>query len=495
MKSKKRFFCIGLLLIFLLAIALVRKSLENDTFYTIKLGKLVLDHGIDMMDHFSMHAGLAYTYPHWLYDVFIYLIYHIGGFTGIYISSILLFLFLLFLVFRNNVKFTNRYFASFMATLICTLAIGGFVTARAQLLSFILFVCEFYFIEMFLKTGYKRYVIGLFFISLVLCNTHVAVWPFYFILFLPYLAEYFISFINKKIKKSNKLIRFIRKKIVIEDNSRYKFLILIMFLSLLTGLCTPIGDTPYTYLIKTMMGNSESYIQEHQMVSGMQCIFSIVMVFVTVMFGAMSKIKFRDLCLIGGLILMSIMSVRHIALLGLLGSLVFARTFSYFLENYRSDVDTKICNFMLKKGVLIILLICFGGVCYFGLSSHLKDEYIDSTFYPIDAVEFIKENVDIDNMRIYNEYNFGSYLLFYDIPVFIDSRADLYTKQFSGFQYDIFDDWHFMGNYEATYQFYDITHVLIYKSNPLSSVLKRDKKYEILYQDKNFIFFKRNVGE
>ena len=29
-----------------------------------------------------------------------------------------------------------------------------------------------------------------------------------------------------------------------------------MGLSLLTGLLTPIGDTPYTYLIKTMMGNS-----------------------------------------------------------------------------------------------------------------------------------------------------------------------------------------------------------------------------------------------
>ena len=36
-----------------------------------------LDNGIDMMDHFSFHTNLAYTYPHWLYDVCTYLIYNI----------------------------------------------------------------------------------------------------------------------------------------------------------------------------------------------------------------------------------------------------------------------------------------------------------------------------------------------------------------------------------------------------------------------------------
>ena len=34
-----------------------------------------------------------------------------------------------------------------------------------------------------------------------------------------------------------------------------------LFLSLFTGLITPIKDTPYTYLIKTMMGNSQKYIK------------------------------------------------------------------------------------------------------------------------------------------------------------------------------------------------------------------------------------------
>ena len=57
--------------------------------------------------HFSIH-NLPYTYPHWLYDVFIYLVYYVGGYRGIYISTIVLFFFILFLfscVSSNSKKF------------------------------------------------------------------------------------------------------------------------------------------------------------------------------------------------------------------------------------------------------------------------------------------------------------------------------------------------------------------------------------------------------
>ena len=55
-------------------------------------------------------------------------------------------------------------------------------------------------------------------------------------------------------------------------------------------------------------------------------------------------------------------------------------------------------------------------------------DYVNESLYPTKAVEYIKENIDYKNMRVYNSYNFGSYLMLHDIPVFIDSRADLYTN-------------------------------------------------------------------
>ena len=36
-----------------------------------------------------------------------------------------------------------------------------------------------------------------------------------------------------------------------------------MIICLFTGLITPLGDTPYTYLAKTMQGNTTQNINEH----------------------------------------------------------------------------------------------------------------------------------------------------------------------------------------------------------------------------------------
>ena len=43
-------------------------------------------------------------------------------------------------------------------------------------------------------------------------------------------------------------------------------------------------------------------------------------------------------------------------------------------------------------------------------------------------------------MKLFNDYNYGSYLLFKGIPVFIDSRADLYSPEFNKGK-DIFSDY------------------------------------------------------
>ena len=64
MKNKKLTIIVSLLIIVLLCCAFTVRTFQNDTFYTIKIGESILEHGIDMVDHFSWH-DLSYTYPHW----------------------------------------------------------------------------------------------------------------------------------------------------------------------------------------------------------------------------------------------------------------------------------------------------------------------------------------------------------------------------------------------------------------------------------------------
>ena len=81
-RQNRKFMILAMICICLFVIAIVSKSLQNDTFYTIKLGELILNNGIDMQEHFAWHEGLPYTYPHWLYDIMLYLVYAAGGFRS-----------------------------------------------------------------------------------------------------------------------------------------------------------------------------------------------------------------------------------------------------------------------------------------------------------------------------------------------------------------------------------------------------------------------------
>ena len=123
---------------------------------------------------------------------------------------------------------------------------------------------------------------------------------------------------------------------------------------------------------------------------------------------------------------------------------------------------------------------------------------------PVEMCEWIKTNLDVENLKLYNEYNYGSYLLLNDIPVFIDSRCDLYTPEFNvGFKdlegRDIFSDAINIANssnidYEEKFEEYGVNHVMAYDDSMLASRLKKDSNYEIINEDNTFILFKRNTA-
>ena len=201
MKEEKilniKFIILAIICICIFSVAIVPKGLQNDTFYTIKLGELILENGIDMQEHFAWHEGLPYTYPHWLYDVIIYLIYSISGFNGMYISSIIFTAILGITLFLTNAKLTKSTVIPFFITILVLYMGKAYFAARAQLLTFILFILTIYYIERFLETKKKRYAVGLLIIPTVIANIHAAVFPFYFVLYLPYIGEWCISLITK----------------------------------------------------------------------------------------------------------------------------------------------------------------------------------------------------------------------------------------------------------------------------------------------------------
>lgn len=543
------FTIVAIIFIAIFCICITPVTFQNDTFYTIKIGEYIKNNGIDMMDHFSWHENLSYTYPHWLYDLCTYLVYALGGFRGIYILTCILSVVLGLSIFFVNVKLTKCKPMSFVVTMAVLYVLKDYIAARAQLVTFILFIWEIYFIEKFVENRKIGYGIGLIIISILIANLHVAVWPFFFILFLPYIGEYLIAIVadfiiykkarifvlNRKIKNANKKnissekidklkaelndlenevskIKIKREKqsedpykIIIKRKPNVKFLIIIMIICALTGLLTPIGDVPYTYLYKTMQGNTTQNISEHlpmTLINSVNAMLALIILLAILIF-TKTKIRLSDLFMIGGLCYLMLSTRRQLSMFALIGSVILTRLIVDLIKRYTKngleEVEFAFKNIFVTFALIILMIF----TAYHYIKPKIGAEYVNSSSYPVAACDYILENIDLKNARFYNEYNYGSYMLFRGIPVFIDSRADLYAPEFSGNKdEDIFTDFINTSGiskfYEDTFEKYNITHVIMYKKSKMNLIITKtkDKNYKELYSDDNFVIYERlNVNE
>lgn len=538
-KSSIRFTIMAVVLIAIFCFAISPVTLQNDTFYTIKIGEHILQNGIDMKDPFSWHENLQYTYPHWLYDVVIYLVYSIGGQVGIYISTIVLSITLGLTMYLVNTKLTKNKLTSFVLTIGAMYLLRNYIAARAQLVTFILFILTVYFIEMFLETKKKRYAVGLIIIPIIIANVHLAVFPFYFVLYLPYIAEYMIYILsnteiivvtakidrlNKKIlkttnedeiqkikdeinrleQKNEKTINKKEKinanpyKIKIRGKNNVKALIIIMIICLFTGFLTPLGTTPYTYLIKTMQGTTTHNISEHlplTLVDNLEFMCALVL-FIAILTFTDTKIRLSDLFMLGGLIFLTFYTRRQFSMFTLICVMILNRLINALLDKYDPEGCKKAIDKMTTITGMIVTICLVLTISVIQYKPKMKNHFIDENSYPVEAATYILENLDINNIKLYNEYNYGSYLIFRGIPVFIDSRADLYAPEFNPGE-EIFNDYINLANVnvdnvEEELDKYGITHMLMYKKSKLRKFVEQNtEKYNLLYEDDNFCLFER----
>ncbi len=557
---KLSFNIIAIFCITIFCIAIVPRTFQNDTFYTIKIGQLIRQNGIDYQDHFSWHENLPYMYPHWLYDLIMSLIYDFaGGYTGLYASTIVLSVILGILLYFTNKKVSKNHIISFLITIAQMIIMKEYIAARAQLVTFVLFVATYLLIVKFLEKPKIRYAIGLIAIPIIIANVHSAVFPFYFVLYLPFIAEYAIASIldwhiphklyqmwikaniksaNKKLKKAKqeniekyqtilqKLNKKLEKsnanfeldlikqndrrkkpyKVVLEKNKNVVKLFFIMIICLFTGLLTPIKDMPYMYTYKIMQGNTTDSISEHlplTLINNIPVLVTIAITFALAIFTKV-KIKLRDVFLFGGLTLLALMSRRQVSMFMLFGGTVICTMIANFLDMYDKNGTEEFMKYVtsaIGEALCICLIIVISLSVY---RKYANSEFVNTSSYPVEAVEWIKENLDYKNIKIFNDYNYGSYMLLNDVPVFIDSRCDLYTPEFNGTynkekkKYegkDIFSDYLNVSNistwYETKFQNYGVTHVICKTNSKLNMLLEKDDNYKELYKDSNFVIYDR----
>ena len=487
MKNKKLYIVFSMLLIVIILMT-VTKEMQNDTFFTIATGEHILQEGYDNVDHLTWHENLGFYKLRWAFDVAIAFIYNTFGFAGIYAFVVIIASLTVLSLFNILLKQKNNIVLSFIATVISMLLMTSnwSFTARGQIISYLLLLLEIYFIEKMISTKQKRYYIIFLVISALIVNFHASVWYMTIILVLPYLAEAIMHKImkNKNLEKS---------KIILEPIS-IKMLIIAILCLVLGSFISPIGTYTYTYMFKVIGGISSTFISELQqtdIISSIGMILGLIVIDI-LMLATKSKMKLSDILLFFGLYFMAILARRNQAFLYLFGTIPVVRLITNFFETYDTEnILEKLNNFFSKNWVLGCTTI----VIVIGLSSNMvtriREKYVNEKKYPVEAVNFIKENLDYINLRIYNSFNYGSYLELSGIPAFVDSRSEIFTEEFNNVT--ILKDWLETSrgnvNYNDTFAKYEIDYAIVEDKEIINTYISADENYEKVFDDETFSIY------
>lgn len=492
MKENKKLYIVLTILIILITAICITRKMQNDTFFTIATGNYMLEHGYDNLDHLTWHGNLQFYKLRWAFDLTIATLYNVFDFTGIYVFIILIACITMISLFNILIKQKNNIIISFAMTVFSTFLLTNIwaFTGRAQIISYLLLLWEVYFIEKLIKTNQKRYYLILFLISVLIVNFHASVWPMTLILILPYLAE---AIVYKLLKNKDND----KRKFIIEPISIKTLIIAIIFMTL-GSMISPIGTYTYTYMFKTIGGLSSKFIAElatTDILTSVEMIIGLAIIDI-LMLATKTKMKLSDFFLYFGLLFMAILARRNKPFLYLIGMIALARLISNFFEIYDTDnLLEKADKFFSKNSSLLCLTL----IIVIGLSSSIvqrcQEKYVDEDEYPVAAVEYIKENLDYENLKIYNSFNYGSYLEFNGIPAFVDSRSEIFCKEFN--DTEILEDWLATSrgkkNYNETFEKYNIDYAIVENEEIINTYLSQDEKYEKVYEDEVFSIYLKNI--
>lgn len=147
------------------------------------------------------------------------------------------------------------------------------------------------------------------------------------------------------------------------------------------------------------------------------------------------------------------------------GSIPAVKGFLLSAEKNKKDFNKTARN--LVNATLIILLLAAGIVKTIQVNSPDLVSRTEQENYPAGAVAWIREQSQERAYRLYNDYNWGGYLIYHlpEVPVFVDGRTDLFGDEILNDYLAILQA---EENWEELLNKYDLNTLLIRNDSSLS---------------------------
>ena len=125
------------------------------------------------------------------------------------------------------------------------------------------------------------------------------------------------------------------------------------------------------------------------------------------------------------------------------------------------------------------------------LSGTRPAEYFKTTSYPIEAVEWMRANRDQAGERLYNDYGYGGFLLWWmpETKIFIDGRMPAWHRG----ERVILRDYMALTGGDPDFRIltkYDVDWVLVKKETPLEEGLARNAAWSRVYDDRKAVIYR-----
>lgn len=437
---------------------------DSDYFWHVKAGEYMFKNGtILTKDIFSWFMNGSYWMSHeWAFDYLIYLLKYLFGNAHLFIYPFVCTVSLLLILFLTNKK---NYFKNIIFSLVWVLFFLIFcvyIQARPHLLSFLFLALTIYFTYDLFKNENSNKIYFLPVITLLWANFHGGSSNLSYLFCFGFLIIGLFKFDFSKLEAK----RLSKKQIC-------KYLV-VSLLCMLAICINPHGIKmlwyPYSNISDTIMIN---FISEWQPTtlgnSSHYPYFILIVVIMFILLLSKKKIQFIDLALFGISIILGLKSIRFWGYTYII--------MSYVVFNYVSErkPDRGTCKMLITLSVLFIL--CF--VC--GISSILG-EYKSSVLSSKMISTIKKENPK----KLYNMYDYGGELIYNEIDVFVDGRADLYSRNNLS---DYSDISLLRNDYVALIDKYDFDYFLVLDKYPIATYLRYSEDYEVVYKEDNIILY------
>lgn len=453
----------------------VRETRDADMWWHLRTGDVIISDGIPQQDLYSFTVPDNEWITHeWLSEIIMWLTYRAGRLTSLMLLFAALTAAAYMLIYWRVAG--KPYLAAFVV-LLAALSSAPLWGVRPQVFN-MFFTATF----VFLVEGYKDEKVG---------NRTLLLIPLLTIFWANLHSGYLLGIVLLVIYLVGESLqlRSGRKDQRGLDKQKIRWLALITVASFLLAAINPNGTQLWIYPFFTLgSGAMQAYIQEWQSPNFHLSIFwpFALMLGIGVLSLILSKrrLALTDVLLFMGTGAAGLLSARHIPIFALAASPIIARYLLSSLEGSRlypilsGQFTTRMSSRLYLLNWLVLLIVLVGAISWIADKVQKNDDAVTEHF-PVGAVDYL-ERSGLGHKRGYNSYNWGGYLIWRGIPVFVDGRADVYGDEFLHYYRQTFD---LTDRWQVPLNDFKVDYVLIESTNSLASLLSESDHWRQDYKD------------